>query len=264
MSLDPIPPGGSPRRADAVHSRTTVSPADSIRPFLFVLLLGVLLWSIRRASGRLAPRVAIAPLVFLVTRTPVLVAWLLGTIGWLVVLVPGALARGRDSVGDFAFMAGLSAFCGLGGAALVVGPVWAVVRVFSRPPLLPLEPGEEVLRTLPANHFVGGEARGGKLLVTTRRLGFQPHRFNVQLGTWSVRLEDVRGLACEGTRFLLVDTGSPGRQEWIVAPRPDVLAGVVRALGAAPEEERAAVYARVAAAAPSPADAPIDEVRGQF
>lgn len=237
-------------------------PANELRPILFVLLLGVLLWSMRRAAGRLAPKVAIAPLVFLITRTPVLVAWLAGTIGWLVVLVPPALARGRTSVGDFFFMAGLSAFCGLGGAALAVGPVWMIVRAFAKPPALPLEPGEVLLRSMPANHFLGGEARGGKLLVTTRRLGFQPHRFNVQMATWSTRLEDLRGLAREGLRFLLVDTGAPGQHEWIVAPHPDQLAALVTALAAAPEAERSAVHARLEAA--TPAAGPFDEIRGRF
>jgi hypothetical protein len=46
--------------------------SESIRPLLVVFLLAALLRAMRQAAGRLAPKVAIAPLLFLVTRTPVL------------------------------------------------------------------------------------------------------------------------------------------------------------------------------------------------
>lgn len=236
--------------------------SDSIRPLLVVFLLAALLWAMRQAAGRLAPKVAIAPLLFLVTRTPVLIAWLLGTAVWLVIILPQAIARGNASVGDLAMLSGICALCGLGFAALAVGPVFMIVRLFAKPPTLTLDPGEEALRSIAANHWKGGEARGGKLHITTRGLRFVPHRFNVQLDGWQARYEDIRGCAVEGSRFLLVDAGGP-KPEWLVVMSPPVTAELVRAVATAPEPERAAVHARFEGSAPA-GQSPFDGVRGQF
>jgi hypothetical protein len=217
-----------------------MSPAE-LRPYLAFVFLGILLWALRRAAGRLAPRAALAPIVFLVTRRAVLVCWVLGAAGMFALLLNGAAARGREP--DLFFVTGLSVFCGLGFAALVVGPVWAAVRAFAAAPTFELEPGETLLREFDANHFVGGEARGGKLLVTTRRLGFRPHRFNVQLSRWSARLEDIRGFRFEGERFLLVETNEKTSPEWVVAPRPSSIAEYVQQIAKKPERERAAAGA---------------------
>ena len=56
---------------------------------------------------------------------------------------------------------------------------------------------------------LGREARGGSLLITERRLGFLPHRFNVQLAPWSLPLEQLRGVRTEGSRLLVLDTDPP-------------------------------------------------------
>src|SRR6185503_13793911 len=90
-------------------------------------------------------------------------------------------------------------------------------------PKLELEPGEQLLREQAANHFLGGEARGGKLLITNRRLAFRPHRFNVQLATFSVPLDKIRSLTSAGSRFLVVTTDAP-KPEWIVTWNPRELA----------------------------------------
>lgn len=217
---------------------------SELRGYLFLAMLGVLLWAMRRAAGRLAPRVAIAPLVFLITRVPVMVAWGIGAAVMLSLILPQAIALGHDSLKDVLMLGGLCVFCGLGFAALALGPTWMLVRAFAKKTDFPLEPGEQVLRETTANHFVGGEARGGKLIVTTRRLGFRPHRFNVQLATWSVPLEAVRGFDFSGDRFLLVDTeAAPGKPQWVVVPRPRDVAAWVSALSAVPEAERPGVVA---------------------
>jgi hypothetical protein len=192
----------------------------------------------------------------------VLLAWLLGTAVWLVIILPQAVARGNDSLGDLALLAGICALCGLGFAALAVGPVFLIVRLFGKPAGLTLDPGEQVLRSLSANHWKGGEARGGKLHVTTRGLRFVPHRFNVQLDGWQARYEQIRGCAVEGSRFLLVDAGGP-KPEWLVVMRPPAIAEMVQAVAAAPEAERPAVHARLQASAAAIAG-PFDGVRGQF
>jgi hypothetical protein len=216
-----------------------VNPASWSRPYLPIVLLVALLWFMKRAAGRLAPRVAIAPAVFLVTRTPVLLAWGVGAAGMFALLIPGALEQGHSSFSDLLLISGLSAFCGLGFAALSVGPIWAVVRAFAATPVFPLQPGEILLREIVANHFLGGEARGGKLLVTTRRLGFRPHRFNVQLTTWSVPLESVRDFDFEGDRFLLVGVKDSPNAEWIVVPGPRKVAEYIGAVTQLPEGARA-------------------------
>jgi hypothetical protein len=192
-----------------------MSPSE-LRPYLVLLAFAGLLYGLRRAAGRLAPRVAIAPLVFLVTRRPVMLIWLAGTASWLALLVPAAIARGNDSLSDVAVMTGISLICGLGMAALIVGPIFMVMRAFTEPPEVPMEPGEILVRELAANHFVAGEARGGKLLITNRRLAFRPHRFNVQLSTWTARLPDIRQMKVEGDRFLVVDATEGRPAEWIV------------------------------------------------
>lgn len=217
-----------------------MNPADTIRPYLFVLALVTLGWAMRTAAGRLAPKVAVGSIFFLVSRWPVLVGWAVGTAGMLALLLHGAAEKGRDVSGDWLLLGALSAFCGLGFAALCVSPVFFAVRAFSPKVSFTLEDGEAVLHTRPANHFLTGEGRGGELLVTTRRLGFCPHRFNVQRAPWSVPLDQVRSTAVEGDRFLLVTADGRKSPEWIVTSKPERVASYLEALARRPEAERAA------------------------
>ena len=187
----------------------------------------------------MAPQVAIAPLVFLISRWPVLVTWAIGSVGCFATLLPGALSKGRDSFSDLLMLGGVSSFLGLGVSVMVVGPVWMLLRAFAARPVLELEPGERLLHELFANHFLWGESRGGKLLVTSRRLGFRPTRFNVQLDTWSVRLEEVESLAVEGDRFLVVQHRNAAKPEWIVTWKAQPLVDYLGALARRAEEHRA-------------------------
>lgn len=68
---------------------------------------------------------------------------------------------------------------------------WLKQAPVARPPL----GGEEVVREWRANHYLGSEARGGKLLVTERRLLFVPHRFNFQLTTLELEQAAITGVA---------------------------------------------------------------------
>jgi hypothetical protein len=193
--------------------------------YLMLFALAVLAWAMRQAAGRLAPRVAIAPLVFLITRWPVLLAWLFGSAGMFLLLTTSAAANGKDLSAQWPLTVGLSVFCGLGAAALAVAPIWGLARAFASSPVLPLDPDETVSFEVAANHFLGGEARGGKLLATDRRLAFRPHRFNVQLDTWSVPLADLAALRTEGARFLLVTTqgtsAERAEEHWLVVQHPE-------------------------------------------
>jgi hypothetical protein len=122
---------------------------------------------------------------------------------------------------------------------LVVGPIFFVARAFTAAPVLPLASDEVLLAERPANHFLRGEGRGGKLLVTSKRLAFRPHRFNVQLDTWSLPLKDVERLECEGARLLLVYGRGLHDPSWIVAISPASLKEYVTNLTAMPESARA-------------------------
>lgn len=231
---------------------------SEVRPYLFLAVLGALLWAMRSAAGRLAPKVAVGTIFFLVSRKPVLAAWAVGAVGMLALILPGAAAHGHTTLSDYAVLSAICGLCGLGFAALAVGPVWMALRAFARPPVLELEPGELVLSERAANHFLGGEGRGGKVLVTTRRLAFRPHRFNVQVGTWSARLEDLRDLRTEGTRFLLVGVAGKTAPEWFVVWRPDRFAQYLQAVAARPEAER--IQVDEASGSAGPAAAAHDEI----
>lgn len=180
----------------------------------------LLMWFMRRSAGRLAPRVAFAPVVFLATRWPVLVAWTLGTLGWLAMLVPQMEAKGRGTPANYAFVVFAALMSGGGVAVLLVGPGFFVARAFTPAPVIRLEPGEELLAEYRANHFLKGEGRGGKLLLTSKRLAFRPHRFNVQLEPWSVPLADLERVETEGARMLLVHVRGQREPAWLVAMAP--------------------------------------------
>lgn len=190
----------------------------------FLLLIGLM----RSSAGRLAPRAAFMTLVFLITRRAVLAVWVLGAIAWFALFWTTAIERGRDPSAELPFIVGMSVFLGLGMAALLVGPAWMVYRAFARPPVFELEGGELVLFETSANHFLRGEARGGKLIVTTQRLGFRPHRFNVQLDPWSIPLEAVRESNVEGTRLLVLKSEASREPEWLVTQNPAALVEKLR------------------------------------
>jgi hypothetical protein len=56
---------------------------------------------------------------------------------------------------------------------------------------LEFESGEETILEVPANLMRGAEAVGGRLLITTRRLLFQPHGINIQKNQCEILLRDV-------------------------------------------------------------------------
>jgi hypothetical protein len=178
---------------------------------------------VHRAAGRLTPRVLFAPLLFLITRKPVLVAWAAGAAGMFWMIVSSAQSNGKDPFANLPLLVGLCLFCGLGVAPLTVGPAFLVVRALGSAPVLELEPGERVIEEISAGHFLGGESRGGKLLLTDRRIAFRPHRFNVQLDTWSVPRAEVTGARPVGMRMLIVRTRDRG-EHWLVTMSPGDLA----------------------------------------
>jgi hypothetical protein len=65
-----------------------------------------------------------------------------------------------------------------------------------------LQAGETLVREGPANLQRGVETVGGRLYLTSARLVFESHRFNVQKGPTSVSLRDVVGVRKCWTKFL--------------------------------------------------------------
>jgi len=63
-------------------------------------------------------------------------------------------------------------------------------------------PGERIIREGPANLQRGIETVGGKLWLTSERLIFESHRFNVQTGATVVELSDIQSSEPCWTKFL--------------------------------------------------------------
>lgn len=57
------------------------------------------------------------------------------------------------------------------------------------------EPDEAILFQTPANHFRGIEGVGGKLHLTTKRLIFKSHKFNIQNHELSINLTDINNVS---------------------------------------------------------------------
>jgi hypothetical protein len=58
-----------------------------------------------------------------------------------------------------------------------------------------LRPGETILREEPANLQRGWETVGGQLTLTSQRLVFESHGFNVQTGATEIELSSLRSAA---------------------------------------------------------------------
>lgn len=198
---------------------------------LFGLLFGTfMVFALKRAYGRLAPRVAASTLRFLFTRVPMLIGWALGAGLALAALLPAAMAKGVDAVGVVTLVF-VSLMSGAGLPVLVVLPAFFVLRLTKPAPALALKKGEKVVSVIAAGHMMRGELRTGKLHVTDRRLVFVPSRFSVQLEPWAMRIEALRGVVTEGERLVVVQSKS-GEDTWLVmTPTGRDLVPRLRALG---------------------------------
>ena len=64
--------------------------------------------------------------------------------------------------------------------------------------------GETIVKETAANLQRGIETVGGRLYLSSRRLIFESHPFNIQTGATAVSLDDVVGVRKSWTRFLNV------------------------------------------------------------
>lgn len=99
----------------------------------------------------------------------------------------------------------------------------------------PLAAGETVIKEGKANHQRGAETVGGNLYLTTQRLIFESHSFNIQTGATEISVGEVARVEPVWTKFLNMIPLMPnsisvttkaglensfvvtGRSEWITA-----------------------------------------------
>ena len=71
--------------------------------------------------------------------------------------------------------------------------IWLFLRspIIPKAADLPLEPGETLVHTGLANHFLNFEGRGGRLALTSTHLRFVPHAVNLQRGSVDIPLAEI-------------------------------------------------------------------------
>ena len=122
----------------------------------------------------------------------------------------------------------ISALVGGALAGLLFGwlmGLFANSKLFTQGTKIDTEPGETILFETGANHFKGIEAVGGKLYLTTRRLVFKSHKFNIQNHELSMRLSDIEKVDRYKTAGIvnngLAVTTTRGVIEKFVVQQPD-------------------------------------------
>jgi hypothetical protein len=102
------------------------------------------------------------------------------------------LATAKSAFGELEVAAILGA---VGFSTFLMG--WGAVHVFRNvlkgAPRVPLEPGEQVLHRLPANHIDGLVTYGGHLSFSNQRIVFQPHSMNLKVNPVVLRWNDIHG-----------------------------------------------------------------------
>jgi hypothetical protein len=146
-------------------------------------------------------------------------------------------ARGGHHTG---LLIGMFVIGAAGGVALTLFG-WAIRAALGpEPPRLTLRAGEEILLTRPANHARGLGATG-YLTFTTQRLLFHARKMSFRREPFAIDLAAIRGARPFSSHHLQLAVG--GDQElFVVSDRQDIVR-LIEALAAAPEGERAAVFA---------------------
>lgn len=159
------------------------------------------------------------------------------SVAWGASLCMAAIANGRGAPSTLATMIAIGAVCGLGTVMLTVLPGFMIYRALKTPPPeLPIADGERLLFVAPANHVLRGEARGGHLLVTDARVGFRPHRYNVQLQTWSAPLSSIRALRAVFPTGLRLEMADGSIERLVVPARKQIAAYLLRLRDARPDD----------------------------
>ena len=82
--------------------------------------------------------------------------------------------------------------------ALAIG-LFATSRIVPAATAIPLAPGDAVVYSGLANHFLNLEGRGGRLALTRTELVFMPHVVNLQRGELRIPLSEIASVAAVRT-----------------------------------------------------------------
>ena len=90
------------------------------------------------------------------------------------------------------------------------------------------DPGEQIIAEAPANLMRGVEAVGGRLMISNRRLLFQPHSINIQRRQTEILLRDVTQVGPRRTLGLVpngmfVRTRDRGEYKFVVSHRKNLI-----------------------------------------
>ena len=101
-----------------------------------------------------------------------------------------------------------------------------------------LADGESTLHEGPANHWKKGEAVGGELTLTTDRLIFESHRFNIQRHAESYLIRNIVDLEVGKNLFIIkngleVTFQDGAREKFVVDNRSDWIKEIKGAIGEA-------------------------------
>jgi hypothetical protein len=147
---------------------------------------------VRQLEDTSAAGPGIKSAIYLFTRWWLLVPGLIGTVVFGAWLYDVATTNGKPIGPELLLIAPLVGF----GFGVMIGlPGFFLSRAMKKTtPFVPAE-GEPVVHRTRANHFLGAEGRGGHLVLTDRRLVFEPHRFNVQLAPLEIPLAAIDDVA---------------------------------------------------------------------
>jgi len=132
--------------------------------------------------------------LFLFRQPFMLIPGTLATVAIAASLLLTMSANGKTSPDHVATLLLIAPLCGFGVAVMTGLPGFMVLRALRPKPALELRDDESVLLHVAANHMLRHEGRGGELYVTSRRLLFVPHRFNVQLAQVEQPLGEIERL----------------------------------------------------------------------
>lgn len=132
--------------------------------------------------------------VFVFRQPWVLWPAIVATIAICAFFVVTSLERGRFSGDTLLLLALIGPPCGFGAAVLTGFPAFFLKRLLIDGVTSEVA-GDVTLWEAKANHFLGDEGRGGRILLTATHLVFIPHRYNFQLDTVALPLDDITSVA---------------------------------------------------------------------
>lgn len=139
---------------------------------------------------------------------------LLPVIGTTLVVLAGLLGYAKfmgRQVGEFGALLSLAPLLGFGLGVLGGLALFYLKRIIKPGPTFATGDGETVVHEAKAKHRLGPEERAGKLMVTDRRIVFEPHRFAVQPACTEVAFASLERVSATAGTLELTSAGSTVR-----------------------------------------------------